>query len=46
MFTIIGILVLSALVAAILSIMGKCPLYVSVLFLCIVEALQILPLGG
>lgn len=43
--TIIGLLILAALIGTILSLMGKCPLGVPVLFLCIVEALRILPLG-
>lgn len=46
MITILFILVVSALVATILSLMGKCPIAVPVLLLCIVEALRILPLGN
>lgn len=46
MLTIIGLLVLGALIATIASMMGKCPLYVPVLLLCIVEGLRVLPLGG
>lgn len=45
MLTIVGILVVAALISTIVSIMGKCPLYVPVLLLCIVAALQVIPLG-
>jgi len=44
MLTVTLILVLGALIAAIASAMGKCPLWVSVILLCIVVALQVLPL--
>lgn len=44
MITVSFVLILGALVAAIVSAMGKCPLYVSVILLCIVEAVQVLPL--
>lgn len=45
MLTVITILAIAALIAAILSLMGKCPLTVSVLLLCIIEVLRALPLG-
>jgi len=44
MLTVTLILVLGALIAAIASAMGKCPLWVSVILLCIVVAIQVLPL--
>jgi hypothetical protein len=37
------ILVLGALIAAIVSAIGKCPLWVSVILLCVAMALQVLP---
>jgi len=46
MLTIIGVLIVAALICTILSLMGKCPLAVPVLLLVVVEALRILPLGG
>ena len=43
MLTVMFIMVLGALVAAIVSAMGKCPLWVSVILLCVAMALQVLP---
>lgn len=43
MLTVMIILVLGALIAAIVSAMGKAPLWVSVILLCIAMALQVLP---
>jgi hypothetical protein len=43
MLTVMIILVLGALVAAIVSAMGKAPLWVSVILLAIAMALQVLP---
>lgn len=43
MLTVTFILIIGALIAAIVSAMGKCPLWVSVILLCIVMALQVLP---
>lgn len=40
MLTVTFILVVGALIAAIVSAMGKCPLYVSVILLCIVAAIS------
>jgi len=37
------ILVVGALVAAIVAAVGKCPLWVSVILLCVAMALQVLP---
>ena len=45
MLTVIGFLVIAAFIAAIVSAMGHCPLWVAVVLLCIVELLRILPLG-
>lgn len=44
MITVALILIVGALIAAIASAMGKCPLWVSVILLCIVVALDVLPL--
>jgi hypothetical protein len=44
MLTVTLILVIGALIAAIASAMGKCPLWVAVILLCIVAALGVLPL--
>lgn len=44
MITVMFFLVVGALIAAIVSAMGKCPLWVSVILLCIAMALQVLPL--
>ncbi len=43
MLTVAFILVVGALIAAIASAMGKCPLYVSVILLCVVAVVQVLP---
>jgi len=43
MMTVMIILVLGALVAAIVSAMGKAPLWVAVILLAIAMALQVLP---
>jgi hypothetical protein len=45
MLTVIALLVLSAFVVAILSAIGKAPLWVAVLLICVVELLRIFPLG-
>jgi hypothetical protein len=44
MITVLFILVVGALIAAIVAAMGKCPLWVSVILLCIVAAIQVMPL--
>jgi hypothetical protein len=44
MITVALILVIGALIAAIVSAMGKCPLWVSVILLCVVVALDVLPI--
>lgn len=43
MITVMLILVLGALIAAIASAMGKCPLWVAVVLLCVAVAVQELP---
>jgi hypothetical protein len=45
MLTVIGIIVFAAFVCTILSAIGKCPLWVAVLLICVVELLRILPIG-
>lgn len=45
MLTVFLLLALSAFVTAILSAIGRCPLWVSVLLLCLIELLRALPLG-
>jgi len=43
MLTVMFIFVLGALVAAIVSAMGKCPLWVAVILLCVAMAVQVMP---
>lgn len=45
MMTVIGFLIIAAFICTIVSAMGRCPLWVAVLLLCLVELLRILPLG-
>jgi hypothetical protein len=45
MLTVIGIIVISAFICTIISALGKCPLWIAVVLLCVVELLQVLPLG-
>jgi hypothetical protein len=42
--TVVTIFLLGAIVVAIAAAMGKAPLWVAVVLLCIVEAVQVLPL--
>ena len=44
MFTVIALLVIAAFICAIVSAIGKAPLWVSVILLCVVELLRIAPL--
>jgi hypothetical protein len=44
MITITYIFLVGAIIAAIVGAMGKCPWYVSVLLLCIVVAIGVIPL--
>ncbi len=46
MFTVIGLLVIIAFLVTIGAALGKAPLWLSVMLLCLVELLRILPLGG
>jgi len=43
MLTVFVVLVLIALIATVVSAMGKAPLWIGVVFLCIIELLRILP---
>jgi hypothetical protein len=43
MLTVMLLLVVGALVAAIVAAMGKCPLWVSVILLCVAMAVQVMP---
>ena len=45
MLTVIGFLVFAGFICTIASAMGKCPLWVAVLLLFIIELIRILPLG-
>jgi hypothetical protein len=43
MFTVTMLVLLAAFVTAVMAGAGKCPLWVSVILLCILEMLQIMP---
>lgn len=43
--TVIGLLVIAAFIVAIGAAIGKAPLWVSVLLLCVIELLRIAPIG-
>lgn len=45
MVTVLLLLALAALICTIASALGKCPVWVPVLFLCVYALLQQLPLG-
>lgn len=45
MLTVFLILALAAFICAIASAIGKCPLWISVVLLCLIELLRALPLG-
>lgn len=45
MLTVFLLLALAAFVSVVVSIMGRCPLWVPVVFLCLIELLRCLPLG-
>jgi hypothetical protein len=45
MLTAILVLVVAAFIAAVVAAAGKCPLWVSVMLLCVVHLLQTLPVG-
>lgn len=44
MLTVIFVLVASAFICTIVAAIGKCPLWVSVLLLCVISLLQVMPL--
>lgn len=45
MLTVTIVLALAALIAAIVHAMGRCPLWVSVIILCLLELIRALPMG-
>jgi len=45
MVTVFVILAITAFVVTIVAAMGRCPLWVAVLVLCVMELLRALPLG-
>ena len=45
MLTLFVILAVAALIVAIMAAMGKAPLYVAVIVLCVIEVLRVLPLS-
>ena len=45
MLTVFLILALAAFIVCIASAMGKCPLWIAVVILCVIELLRDLPLG-
>ena len=45
MLTVFLILVIAAFACTVASAVGKCPLWVGVVLLCVVELLRVLPLG-
>lgn len=45
MLTVFLLLALVAFICAVASAMGRCPLWVSVIILCVIELLRNLPLG-
>lgn len=44
MLTVTLILVIGALIAAIASAMGKCPLWIAVILLCVAHAITVMPI--
>lgn len=42
--TVIYVLVFSAFICTIVSAIGKCPIWISVLLLCVIALLQVMPL--
>lgn len=45
MFTVIICLVVAAFICTIVAAMGKCPVWVPMLLLCVVELVRIMPVG-
>lgn len=44
MLTVLGFLIVSAFICTLVSAIGRCPLWVPTLLLCVVALLQVLPL--
>lgn len=45
MLTVFVVLVLAAFIVTVLAAIGKAPLWVSVVILCVIELLRVLPIG-
>ncbi len=45
LLTVIFVLVIAAFICTIVAAMGKCPLWVAVLLLCVIALIQVLPVG-
>lgn len=45
LLTVIGFLVVAAFICTIVNALGKCPAWVPLLLLCVVELVRILPIG-
>ncbi len=45
MITVLICLVAAAFICTIVSAIGKCPLWIAVVLLCVVELIRVLPLG-
>lgn len=43
--TVLLLLILAAFIVTIVAAMGKCPLWVAVLLLCVIELIRELPIG-
>jgi hypothetical protein len=43
--SVIFVLIIAAFIAAAVSAAGRCPLWVSVILLCVVELIRVLPIG-
>jgi len=45
MLTVLGVLAVAAFICAVVSALGKCPLWVAVILLCVIELMRSFPLG-
>ncbi len=45
MLTVLLLLALAAFITTIIAAWGKCPLWIAVLLLCVIELIRLLPLG-
>ena len=45
MLTVSLLLVVAAFICTIVSALGKCPLWIAVILLCVLELLRVMPLG-